>query len=111
MVCPWGFMDATRILAHILKDKVRDPDDHRGSWDRHGPENWSGFMTKSCLEALEALDAGDHVRSLKNTRANSGWKGFGKAPAGPPGPGETAPDPGDWYKGKGKSKQFHKGHR
>ena len=92
---PHGFMEACRILAHTLKDKSKDLDQYREPRD-----NWSRFMQRACEEAIEALQDPEHLNELRQVKG--GYKGFGKASAGPPGPGAASSLSSSWQGPAGK---------
>ena len=60
-----GSWEALRILAHMLKDKRKA----LGSSDEDPEEadyrDWSGYLTSACAEAMEAIQAGEHVKHLR----------------------------------------------
>ena len=107
----FGFMEASRSLAHILKDKNMEALE-----GLHDGQDWSRFMLRACEEAMQALCAGPHVWNLKR-RGKGGWEDFDQFPVrGPGAPGAPPPPP---CKGKGAygyggpdNKGFHpKGYR
>ena len=95
---PDGFMEASKVLAHTLKDKKKknQQDLHPYRSPTFDPDNWSNFMKNSCEEAMEALEDPPNFKNLKNKFDTQGLKGFGGKPVGPPGP--------DGYHGKGCGK-------
>lgn len=98
---PHGFMEASRVLAHVLKDKLKPED----SW-KPPRDDWSRFMQRACEEAMDALEHHEHVKSLiLQSSGSSAWRSQ-HVPA-PGGPGSSGDDP----KGKGKGKYMHKGKR
>ena len=98
---PHGFMEASRVLAHVLKDKMKPEE----SW-KPGREDWSRFMQRACEEAIEALENHQHLRSLPLQSSGSASWGTQHVPA----PGDPAGSD-DGLKGKGKGKVFQKGKR
>ena len=99
---PHGFMEACRVLAHILKDKMKPED----TW-RPEREDWSRFLQKACEEAVEALENHEHVKDLK-LRSSGSWSSWGTHQV--PVPGAPASS-GDDHKGKGKGKYMQQGQR
>ena len=50
---PYGFMEASRILAHTLKDKTReDFEDLRGGPGEARGQDWSRYLQRACDEAM-----------------------------------------------------------
>ena len=116
---PYGFHEASRILAHMLKDKMKHEETY---WEMR--DSWSGFLAKACNEALEALDDPQHVKTLKLERKGArAWMNMSVPPPGGPDEpvfgtwSESRPYDGlqgGWDKGKGKGKGgkvYAKGHR
>ena len=128
---PHGFMEASRVLAHTLKDKMKNLEEY----DPYRPprDDWSRFLQNACEEAIEALETPEEVKTLPR-RNTGGYKGFGKKgpePPGPPGPpgygasssssswstpgggkGFKGPGGGKGFKGPdGKGKYMQQGHR
>ena len=66
---PYGFMESSRILAHMLKDKIKKPDYYR---DPEKEDDWSGFLAIACDEAMEALECPAEVKGLK-IKSKGGW--------------------------------------
>ena len=62
---PHGFQEANRVLAHVLKDKMKKSED---LVERHKDRDWSAFMSKACLESIEALENWQHVKDLKKEK-------------------------------------------
>ena len=56
---PHGYMEACRVLAHILKDKSKGPDDPGHGPGLDGKQDWSRFMEVACKEAMECMEAPD----------------------------------------------------
>ena len=109
---PHGYMEACRVLAHTMKDKIKPQDAYRSSWyaDPEKPEkqDWSGFMVKACKESIEALEEPAEVYSLKRERKGySSWDAF--TPAAPVDPAGWQPTGFGLDKGKGKGKAMDKG--
>ena len=81
---PLGFMECTKILTHMVKDKSKDPADD---------EPWSNWLLSACREAISAIDAGPDLH----------WQCFEKFKSANKGKGKDYP--GTWvpyWKGKGK---------
>ena len=71
---PYGPVEASRILAHILKDKLKKPE---YAWDRNQDwEDFSGFMITCCNEALEAMEAMGSVKTLKKKSRSDTMVGY-----------------------------------
>ena len=61
-----GYMEATRILAHVFKDKWNsEAQPSRGPSD---PDNWSGYFKNAIGESLEAMKVPDWNDELLNLR-------------------------------------------
>ena len=98
---PYGFMEANRVLAHVLKDKMKPED----AW-RPGRDDWSRYLQKACDESIEALEHWRDVKSLRlEQKGPSAW-----CSQQVPAPGDPA-DSGDDPKGKGKGKYLQRGQR
>ena len=114
---PFGFNEANRILAHILKDKEKNPTGGGKGPGKAPRTDWSRFMERACKEALEALDDPASLKDLRNLAANQGYKGFGAEPVQPPGkgPGGSSSSSSSWQgpaePGKGKGKHYQAGLR
>ena len=101
---PYGYNEANRVLAHMLKDKAK-PQQDLVSPDRP----WSGFLSKACREAIEALDCHEHVKDLRNPKKS--WEDWGAWATGPPGASSSSSSTWSPYEepGKGKGKGKFKG--
>jgi hypothetical protein len=64
-----GFMEGSRVLAHLFKDKQRSD-----NWDpgHYNPHNFSKYLMVSSMEATEALEAGKNVWYLQSSTGRSG---------------------------------------
>ena len=99
---PHGFQEANRVLAHILKDKIKS-DENLMQTSR----DWSAFMAKACRESIEALQDHDHVKDLR--KEGTSWADFGRYPVGPPGgPGASSSSSSSWQP-HGKGPDYNKG--
>jgi hypothetical protein len=116
-----GYMEGSRVLAHLFKDKQRG-----GDWDpaSHDQHNFSKYLMRSSNEAREALNAGWNVWTLQSDTTRSGssssWQASSSAWQPNQGKGSSSswqasssawqPDQGKGtVKGKGKSKTLGKG--
>jgi hypothetical protein len=103
-----GFMEGSRVLAHLFKDKQRSD-----NWDpgHYNPHNFSKYLMVSSTEATEALEAGMNVWSLQSSTARSGsssaWQpshGRWSSSSWQTSPSTWQPDQGKGtVKGKGKT--------
>ena len=66
-----GYMEATRILAHVFKDKW-NYETSQGQRNQQDPDNWSGYFKQSLSEALETIEVPDDTDELKNLRRYKG---------------------------------------
>ena len=64
-----GFMEGSRVLAHLFKDKQRSDNWDPGQYDQL---NFSRYLMGSCTEAIEALEAGKDVWYLPSNTSRSG---------------------------------------
>lgn len=100
---PHGFMEANRILAHMLKDKTKTMETLV-----HQDRDWSAFMAKASKESIEALQNWKDIKDLR--REGTSWSDFGQHPVGPPGGSSSSSStwagPGKGM-GKGKDKGMH----
>jgi hypothetical protein len=64
-----GFMEGSRVLAHLFKDKQRGDNWDPAIYDQH---NFSKYLMRSSKEATEALHAGMNVWSLQHDTTRSG---------------------------------------
>ena len=109
---PHGYMEACRILAHMLKDKERSMDDLREPRRQHLGQDWSAYLLHSCSEAMEALDNPAEVRGLpKRSRS---WSAHETYLPSPPGPSGSSASSRPWqgngtFKGEGPGKDRGKG--
>ena len=106
---PHGYMEACRVLAHMLKDKERRMDDPRR---QRLEQDWSAYLLKSCKEAMEALEHPAEVHLLQGrSRGRSAHGTYLPPPPGPSGPSASS---SSWqgngtFKGKGLGKGGGKG--
>ena len=94
---PYGYNEACRILAHMLKDKQKQG-------DFHDPGTWSKWMKKACLESIEALENWNHVKDLNRLGTKHDWDNYHGDPGEPGSSSWEGP-------GKGKGKVYHTGFR
>jgi hypothetical protein len=102
-----GYMEGSRVLAHLFKDKQRGDD-----WDpaKHDLLNFSRYLYRSSNEAREALNAGWNVWTLpSDTRSgsSSSWQA-NDTRSGSSSSWQHDQGKGTG-KGKGKSKSLGKG--
>ena len=107
-----GYMEACRILAHLLKDKMKEQDPGKPQ----DPRNWSRWFQRTSEEAIEAMAVPDEVRNLRRYQTGKGAWGSYQVPA--PGKGGASSSssshqgPGAPHGGKGCfGKVFQKGFR
>ena len=62
---PFGYMECTRILSHMLKDKRKDK--------VNLSEYWSNFLMESIHEIKEAMASGNQLKSLKSKTHKEPW--------------------------------------
>ena len=98
---PHGFMECSRILAHIFKGQAKPED--LNPYRHQDMTNWYAFMCRACEEASEALEDPADFKTLRNKFGGRGFRGFGENPAGHPGPasGSSSTGGGKGPAGKG----------
>ena len=60
-----GYMEATRILAHVFKDKWNH-ETQQPPRNNQDPDNWSGYFKNAISEALENIQVPDDTEELKD---------------------------------------------
>ena len=104
---PHGYMEACRVLAHMLKDKEKSLDEPRRNYD-----DWSAYLSSACRESTEALENPAEVHRLQSR--SRGWQAHGTYLPTPPGPSGSSASSSSWqgwgtFKGKGPGKGGGKG--
>ena len=102
---PHGYMEACRVLAHMLKDKSKGNYDIEHVSGIDGKQDWSRFMEVACNEAIECLDDPAALRSLmpkvQGFKPNV-W--FNDSPQRPQRRGCSSSSSGTWQANKRRGK-------